>query len=85
VLVRTEAEVLDGFTGVLGSTEEDDVGASGCSESQLVEGEALAAGLLDAGAGSGGEAKSDDAHLGDLIEAVVIGHGADNGSDLALR
>jgi hypothetical protein len=84
VLVRTEAEVLDGLAGVLGSTEEDDVGASGRAEGQLVECEALTASLLDTGTSSGSEAESSDAHLRDLVETVVIGHGADDRPDLAL-
>jgi len=61
VLVRTEAEVLDGLAGVLGSTEEEDVGASGRAEGQLVECEALTAGLLDTGTSGGSEAKSSNA------------------------
>ena len=80
----TETEVLDGLTGVLGPTEKDDVGASRSTESELVEGEALAASLGDSGTGSGGESESADGHLGDLVDAVVIGNGADNGADLAL-
>jgi hypothetical protein len=84
VLVRTEAEVLDGLAGVLGSTEEDDVGASGRAEGQLVECEAFTAGFLDTGTSSGSEAESSDAHFRDLIKAVVIGHGADDRPDLAL-
>jgi len=85
VLVRTEAEVLDGLAGVLGSTEEEDVGASGRAEGQLVECEALTAGLLNTGTSSSSEAKSGDAHFRDLVEAVVIGDGAYDRTDLALR
>ena len=82
--VRTKAEVLDSLTGVLWTTEEDDVGTSWCTEGELIEGEALATGLLDAGTSSGSEAKGADAELWDLEHAVVIGDCADNCADLAL-
>lgn len=82
--VWAETEVLDGLTSVLGATEEDDVGAGWGAESELVEGDALTAGLLDAGTGGRGEAKSADAHLWDLEHTVVIGDGADDSADLAL-
>lgn len=84
VLVGTEAEVLDGLTGVLWSTEEDDVAASWGTESELVEGEALTTGLLNAGTGGGGEAQSAHGHLRHLIETVVVSDGGDDGADLAL-
>lgn len=82
--VWAEAEVLDGLTRVLWSTEEDDVGASWCLEGELVEGEALTAGLEDAGTGSGSELESADAQLWNLEETVVIGDSADDSSDLAI-
>lgn len=82
--VGTKAEVLDSLTGVLGATEEDDVGASWGALGELVEGEALATSLLDAGTSGSGEAESADAHLRDLEEAVVIGDGANDSTDLAL-
>jgi len=84
VLVGAEAEVLDGLAGVLGAAEEQGVGARGLLESELVEGQGLAAGSLDASAGSGGEAQGGDVDLGDLEEAVVIGDGADNNDRLLL-
>jgi hypothetical protein len=49
--VGTEAEMLDSLTGVLGSTEEEGVGSSGEAGSDLIDSEALATGLLDAGTG----------------------------------
>lgn len=84
VRVGTEAEVLDGLTGVLGATEEEGVGAGGGAEGELVEGQALAAGLGDPGTGGGGEAQSSDGELGDLKQAVVIGDGANDDDSLAL-
>jgi len=75
--VGAHAEVLDGLTGVLGSTEEEGVGASGGAGGNLVDGEALTAGLLNAGASRGGEAESRNGELGGLEETVVVGDGAD--------
>jgi hypothetical protein len=75
--VGTEAEMLEGLTGVLGSTEEDGVGSGGETGGNLVDGEALTTSLLDAGAGGGGEAHSRNGELGDLKHAVVVGDGAD--------
>lgn len=74
----TVTEVLDGLTGVLGSTEEEGVGTSGGLEGELVEGEGLATGSDDAGTGSGGEAEGRNVDVGDLEEAVVVGDGANN-------
>ena len=78
MLVGTEAEVLDGLTGVLGATEQQGVGTSGLLKSKLVESQGLAAGSEDASTGGGGEAESSNADLGDGEQAVVIGDGADN-------
>lgn len=75
--VGTEAEVLDGLTGVLGSTEEEGVGSSGGAGGNLIDGEALTAGLLNASAGGGGEAESRNGELGKLEETVVVSDGAD--------
>lgn len=84
VLVGAKAEVLDGLTGVLGTTEENDTRASGSTHGELIEGQALSAGLLDASTSGGGEAQGADGHLGHLVEAGVIGDCGDDGSDLAL-
>lgn len=84
VRVGTEAEVLDGLTGVLGAAEEKGVGASGGAESELVQSQGLATSLENPGTGSGGEAQSGDGELGDLKQAVVVGDGANNDDGLAL-
>ena len=78
VLVRAVAKVLDGLTSVLGPTEEQRVAASGGLERELVEGQSLATGGLDASTGGGSEAEGRDVDLGDLEEAVVVGDGADD-------
>lgn len=76
--------MLDSLTGVLGSTEEKNVGTSWGTEGELVKGDGLPTGLLDAGTSSGGELQRADAELGKLEETVVIGDGTDNGADLAI-
>ena len=70
--------MLVGLAGRLLAAEEERVGAGGLAEGELVEGEALAAGLLDAGARGAGEAQGGDRQLGDLVEADVVGDGADD-------
>lgn len=84
VLVGTEAEMLDGFTGVLGAAEEQSVGASWGTEGELIESEALTASLLNASASSGGEAESGNAQLGNFQHAVVISDSANNDDGLSL-
>jgi len=77
--VGTKAKVLEGLTGVLGSTEEEGVGSSGEAGSDLVNGEALTTSLLNACASRGGKAESRNGELGDLKHAVVVSDGADLG------
>lgn len=52
--------MLDRFSCVLGSSEQDDVRASWVLHGQLVDGHAAAAGLLNASARGGGEAEGCD-------------------------
>jgi len=84
VAVGTEAEVADGLTGVLGTTEDQGVGTSGGTEGQLVEGDGLTTGGQDAGTGGGGEAQSSHGDLGELEETVVVGDGAHNNNGALL-
>lgn len=84
MLVRAHAKVLDGLAGVLWAAEEEGVGASWRAHGDLVNGEALTAGGLDACAGSGSEAECGNGELGHGQEAVVVGHGTDQDNGLAL-
>jgi hypothetical protein len=84
VLVGTHAEMLDGLTSVLGTTEKKGVGTGGEAGSNLVDGEDLTAGLLDAGTGGGSEAESRNGELGEVEETVVVGDGANDDNGLAL-
>ena len=82
--VGTEAEVLDGLTGVLWSTEKEGVGTSWGAHGKLVNGEALAAGLDNPRTGGSGEAQSSDGELGNLQETVVVGNSCDQDNSLSL-
>eukprot|EP00743_Colponemidia_sp_Colp-15_P007422 GILK01008021.1.p1 GENE.GILK01008021.1~~GILK01008021.1.p1 ORF type:complete len:213 (+),score=23.23 GILK01008021.1:42-680(+) len=75
------SEVLLGITAVLLTAEQEGVLAGGGDQSELIEGEALAAGGLDGGAGSLGEAEGSNAEGGDLVKTDVIGDVADNDGD----
>ena len=82
--VGTEAEVLDGLTGVLGATEEEGVGTGRGAHGQLIDGQGLTTSGDNAGAGSGGVAEGSDRELGELKETVVVSDGADQDDGLAL-
>jgi hypothetical protein len=76
--------VLDGLTGVLGTTEEDSVGTSRSTESKLIKGEDFTTSLDDAILGSLGETKSSNGELGDLQQARVVSDGTNNDNGLTL-
>lgn len=82
--VGTEAEVLDGLTGVLGATEEEGVGTGRGAHGQLIDGQGLTAGSDNAGTGGVGVAEGGNRQLGELQETVVVGDGADQDDGLAL-
>lgn len=84
--MRTEAEVLEGLTAVLRSTEDQSVASGRSTESELVQGDGLTTGGGNSGTGSGSESKSGDGGLGEAQKSVVIGDGADDddGALLAL-
>jgi hypothetical protein len=72
VRVWSESEMLDGFTGVLWSAEEEGVGTSRGTLRKLIESEALTSGLDDTGTGGCSEAKGGDRELGDFEEAMEM-------------
>lgn len=80
----TEAKVLDGLTGVLGSTEENGVGTGRCAHGQLVECEALTTSSGDPGTGGGSESERGNRDLGDLEQTVVVSDAGDCDNGLAL-
>lgn len=77
-------EVPDSLAGVLRSSEQHAVGALWGAESELVEGQALTAGLEDARTSTLREAQSAHGELWHLVEAVVVSDGANKNSDLVL-
>jgi hypothetical protein len=78
------SEVSGGRTGILPSSEEHGVGASGAQLCELINGQALAACCCDAGAGTFCEFQGSDSELGHLetVQSNVISNSADNHSDL---
>src|SRR3954447_9174336 len=81
----TKAKVLDGLSGVLGSSEEEGVASGRSTESQLIEGQDFSTSGDDARTGSSSEAEGRNAELGDGQETVVIGDGANNNDGLVVR
>ena len=75
----SRAEVSLGFAH-LGASEEDGVRAGGRLHDQLVNGQALAASLDNAGAGSLSEAKGGHLNFGEVESAVVVSHSANDDS-----
>lgn len=72
VRVWSESEMLDCFTGILWSAEEEGVGTGWGALRKFIEGEALTAGLEDASTGGCGEAEGGDGHLGNFEETCRI-------------
>jgi len=84
VAVRTEAEVLNSLTCVLGSTQEESIGASRSTQGELVQSQSLTTSLLNSGSGGSGKAESSDRQLGDVEEAVVVSNGSNDHNSLSL-
>lgn len=82
--VGSESEMLDGLAGVLGAAQQDDVASGRVLDGELVQSQALTAGLLDPGTSSGRESQGGNVEFRDGQQAVVIGDGADNGDRLVL-
>lgn len=76
--------MFDGFSRVLGSTEQEGVRTGRSAHGQLVQSQRLTTSLLDSGSGGGCEAESGDGELGNGEETVVVGDGAHNDDGLAL-
>lgn len=67
-----DAEVLDGFTGILLAAEQQAVGTGRTALGQLVKGQALTTGLQNAGTGGLGETQSTDLHGGQVKLTLII-------------
>jgi hypothetical protein len=86
MLMRSETEVLEGFTAVLRSSEDQSVATGRSSEGELIEGNRLTAGGGNSGTGSGRESKGGNSRLGESEQTVVVSDSAndDHGALLAL-
>lgn len=76
--------MLHSLANVPLSSQQHGVGASGCTQGELVQGEALTAGRGDAFPGSGGETEGGDGELGNLGQTLVVQHGADSDDGLGV-
>jgi hypothetical protein len=83
--VWTHAEVLDGLSGVLWSSEEKSVASGWSSQSQLIQGQNLTPGCENPSTSCGSEAKSRNTQLGNGQQTVVIGDGANDDGCLVVR
>lgn len=84
VLVWSHAEVLDRLSGVLWSSQQNNIAAGRGSHGQLIEGQTFTTSLLNSSSGSGCESESSDGKLRDVLESVVIGDCANHCDGLAL-
>ena len=84
VLVRTETKVLDGFTSVLGTTDENGVGTSGGTESQLIQGQTFTTCLQDTSLGSLGEVKGSNRKLGEFKKTGIVSDGTNDNNSLVI-
>ena len=65
-------EMLDSLPGVSLSSQQDGVCTLWCPQSQLIQSDDLATGLLDPLTGSLGDSQSGDAQLGDLQHSRIV-------------
>jgi len=84
VLVWSHTEVLDGLSGVLGSSQQNNIATSWSSQGQLIKGQAFTTSLLNPGSGCRCESESGDGELGDDLKSVVVGDSANDCDGLAL-
>lgn len=78
------SEVLDGLTHALAASQEHGVGTLGGTQGKLIKGEALTAGLDDAGTGGLGEAEGGNLEGRDLQQTRIVSDGANNDCGLVL-
>jgi len=84
VLVWSHAEVLDSLSGVLWSSQQNNIATSWGSQGQLIESQAFTTGLLNPGSSCGCESECGDRELGDDLKSVVVCDGTDDCDGLAL-
>lgn len=77
--------MLDGLSGVLGTSEKEGVASSRSTESQLIESQDLSTGGDDARTSGSGEAEGRNAEFRDGQKTVVISDGTNNHDGLVVR
>ena len=77
--------MLDTFSRVLWSPQEERVGTGWGAEGQLVECDGLTTSSNNPGTRGGGESEGCDGDFGDVVETGVIGDGADDDDGLVGR
>lgn len=81
VLAVDATEVLEDLAAVTGTLKQNSLATSGALERELIEGQDLAASLLDAGTSRLSDVESSDGDLGDREDALVISDGSDDNED----
>ena len=78
------SEVLDGLTRLDGASEKDGILSLGCLKGELIEGDALSAGLNDSGSSSLSKTKGGNGERGKLKKTRVVGNTSNNHGSLAI-
>lgn len=78
------AKVLDSLSGALRTTQENSIGSLGGAQGQLIQSEALTAGLDDASSGSLGEASSSNLQGRHFQKTRIVGDSSNNDCGLVL-
>jgi hypothetical protein len=85
VLVRSETKVLNGFSGVLWSSQQQSIASSRRSQSQLVKGQDFPASSKNPCSRGCGEAESGNAELWHSQEAIIIRNSANDDNSFVVR
>jgi hypothetical protein len=80
----TESEMLHSLSGVLGTPQQNGIGASRGSQSELVQRQCLAARLFDSRSSGSREAERSNRKFGNLEQAVIIRDCSNNDNGLSL-
>lgn len=82
VLMRTHAEVSNGFTGVSRTTNNQSVLASRSSAGKLVESDNFTTSLQDTGFSSLSNLECSNSDLGNFVKTSIVGNSTSNNNDL---
>ena len=84
MLMRSEAEVLDSLSSVLGSSEQESVASGRGSQCQLIQSQSFSTCGKDTRTSCCGEPEGSNAELRNSQETVVIGDCANNDNSLVV-